>query len=1042
VKRFAMRVFVLVFACLAGMAICRADELAAVTGLVTDANGRSVPGVTVLITNLSTNVVSRTVTNDQGIYRVPSLQPGIYRITVDKDGFKSIVKSGIELHIQDVASINFELQIGSVNETVTVEGGGLVINTTDAAVGTVIDRSFAENLPLNGRSFNTLLQLTPGVVIAPIPSNSVTSSGQFSIAGQRSDSNNFTVDGVSANFGATPQLALGQSGLGSSQAFSAVGGTSSLVSVDALQEFRVETSSFSPEFGRSPGGQVILTTRSGTNALHGGVFDYFRNDVMDANNWFSNQKGLPRAPERHNDFGGIFGGPVWRDKTFFFFSYEGARLRLPNTLVDEVPTPAARASAPPALAPYLDLFELPNGPVVPGDPLIAQYTGAFSNQATLNATSLRIDHYFNSRFSIFARYNYAPSELLTRGAFMSPNTVLATTANVQTATVGLDMLLSGGISNTIRGNYSTQASYNVYSIDSFGGAIVPSPSVLYSNLPTAATWVTFTFDDTLSEPTTGPNAKNRTKQFNVTDALAKQVGQHSLKFGGDFRELYLNGKVNRYQVEIFPGTVQNFLASGTANSVPTLTFNPGRIRTDALSLFAQDSWKLRRRLTLTYGLRWELDPAPTALSGTNLAAWTNVNNPATIAVAPPGTALWSTTYTNFGPRIGAAYALTDAGDFVLRAGWGIFYDLGSGVASTVIGSWPNQSLMRNSNVPLPVPDMTPYLPPPHTLQPPYGSPGALIFAFSPDLKLPRSYQWNVALEKSFGAHQAISATYVGQSGDDLLRLDVTGRPNANFAPATVFELTNNSAASNYQALQVQYRRPLTSRLQALLNYSWSHSIDNASADTVAFLSGTAVPLSAQLDRGNSDFDVRHSFSGAFTYELPSPRKLGPFSYVARDWSLDGVVVARSGFPFTAVLQSGSPIGRITRRANLISGQPLWVPDASAPGGKMINANAFSTPPAGTQGNEGRNIIPGFGFTQVDLSLGRRFPINERVNLRFRADAFNVLNHPNFTNPIAQLQAAPTLLQSTKMLNQGLGGLNPLFQEGGPRSLQLSLKLTF
>src|SRR6266446_1751167 len=192
-----MRLCVLVFACLAGLAICRADELAAVTGLVTDPNGRSVPGVTILITNLGTNVVSRTVTNDQGIYRVPSLQPGIYRMTLDKDGFKSIVKSGVELHVQDVASINFELQIGSVNETVTVEAGGLVINTTDGSVSTVVDRQFVENIPLNGRSFQSLITLTPGVVM--VPEVRTNGDGQFSVNGQRADANSFTVDGVSAN---------------------------------------------------------------------------------------------------------------------------------------------------------------------------------------------------------------------------------------------------------------------------------------------------------------------------------------------------------------------------------------------------------------------------------------------------------------------------------------------------------------------------------------------------------------------------------------------------------------------------------------------------------------------------------------------------------------------------------------------------------------------------------------------------------------------------------------------------------------------------
>src|SRR5436309_7005848 len=352
------------------------DPYATVTGRVVDPGNATIAGAKVEIVSSETGVKHSVETNSEGIYTIPSLQPGIYRMEVSKPGFKALLKPDIILHVQDVIAINFSLPLGSISETVTVTGGAPLINTENAAVGTVIDRNFAENLPLNGRSFNMLLQLTPGVVIAPINTNGPPLTGQFSVAGQRADSNNFTVDGVSANFGATPFLSLGKSGLGASQALSAVGGTSSLVSVDALQEFRVETSSFSPEFGRSPGGQVIITTRSGTNDFHGGVFDYFRNDVMDANDWFSNRAGLPRAPERHNDFGGYLGGPVWRDKTFFFFSYEGARLRLPQTAIDEVPSSSARASAPPALAPYLNLYEQPNGPVVPGDPFIAQFTGA------------------------------------------------------------------------------------------------------------------------------------------------------------------------------------------------------------------------------------------------------------------------------------------------------------------------------------------------------------------------------------------------------------------------------------------------------------------------------------------------------------------------------------------------------------------------------------------------------------------------------------------------------------------------------------------
>ncbi len=422
-KRFPMRVFVFVFACLTGLAVCRGDELAAVTGLVTDPNGRSVPGVIVLITNLGTNIVSRTVTNDQGIYRVPSLQPGIYRMTLDKDGFKSIVKSGVELHVQDVASINFELQVGSVNETVTVEAGGLSINTTDATVSTVVDRQFAENLPLNGRSFQTLIELTPGVVITPTNAGD---NGQFSVNGQRAASNYWMVDGVSANIGIGAAVTNPANGLaGAVGSFSAGGGTNSLVSVDALQEFRIQTSTYAPEFGRTPGAQISIVTRSGANQVHGTVFDYLRNDLFDANDWFADSKRLKKPEERQNDFGGTFSGPILEDRTFFFFSYEGLRLRLPQTALTTVPCDStctvfgnARTAASSGMQPFLNAYPIPNGPEVfiPCTPNVngcppsgqqptgaAQFNKSYSNPSTLDAYSLRIDQKLTPKWNLFGR---------------------------------------------------------------------------------------------------------------------------------------------------------------------------------------------------------------------------------------------------------------------------------------------------------------------------------------------------------------------------------------------------------------------------------------------------------------------------------------------------------------------------------------------------------------------------------------------------------------------------------------------------------------
>src|SRR5579859_6215205 len=402
-----------------------------ISGIVTDPTGATIPSAEVIVVNDATRVQVSGKTNGEGIYVVPNLPPGNYRVQVSKIGFKTIIKQDIVVNVQDALAINFALPLGAMSEIVTIQGGAPLVNTESAAVSTVIDRQFVENLPLNGRSFNTLLQLTPGVVIAPV---NFGAPGQFSISGQRTDANNFIVDGVSANFGITSGAQQQQSGTGTAQAFSALGGTSSLVSVEALQEFRIETSSFASEFGRSAGGQVILTTRSGANDVHGGIYEYFRNDALDANDWFANQAAQPRSPERHNDFGGFLGGPIKRDRTFFFLSYEGARLRQPNTVVVQVPSEFSRMMAPTEVAPFLNAYPQPDDKSVTPGVYVANFTGNYSDPSALDAGSLRIDHTFNSKWAVFGRFNEAPSESAIRTD--SLNEVDTTEVRTRTLTVG------------------------------------------------------------------------------------------------------------------------------------------------------------------------------------------------------------------------------------------------------------------------------------------------------------------------------------------------------------------------------------------------------------------------------------------------------------------------------------------------------------------------------------------------------------------------------------------------------------------------------
>jgi len=423
-----------------------------INGLVSDPSSAAVVGAEVVAANDVTGVQYTTKSNSEGIYVLPNLPPGPYRVQVSKIGFKTLIKPDIVLNVQDSLSINFTLLVGAFHEIVTVEGGAPLVNTENGTVSTVVDRQFAENLPMNGRSFQTLIELTPGVVT--VPSNG-SDPGQFSVNGQRGSANYWMVDGVSANIGVPAVFTQGNGISGAAAAFSVQGGTNSLVSVDALQEFRIQTSTYAPEFGRTPGAQVSIVTRSGTNRFHGTVFDYLRNDVFDANDWFADRSGLPKPEERQNDFGGTLAGPILKDRTFFFFSYEGLRLRLPQVVESNVPDLLARQNALPSVQAFLNAFPLPS-PGAPDDVAngIAAFNASFSNSSSLDAYSIRIDHMLNRQRAVFGRYDYSPSTLNQRGSVGSLSQVAPARITTQTATIGVSWLISPTFANEARFNYS------------------------------------------------------------------------------------------------------------------------------------------------------------------------------------------------------------------------------------------------------------------------------------------------------------------------------------------------------------------------------------------------------------------------------------------------------------------------------------------------------------------------------------------------------------------------------------------------------------
>jgi len=586
-------------------------------------------------------------------------------------------------------------------------------------------------------------------------------------------------------------------------------------------------------------------------------------------------------------------------------------------------------------------------------------------------------------------------------------------------------------------------------MDSFGGAVPLTDQVFPS--PFSSRNAQFGFFITgASTLRLGKNATNVQRQINIVENLSVVSGSHQLKFGVDYRRLSPTSGINEYfQAPSFSSVNQSL--TGTPSSVIIQATEPGLFSFTNLSPYAQDTWKVGRRLTLTYGLRWEYNPPPSVGNGPGIVTVQGLANPSTISLAPQGTPPFKTTYANFAPRVGVAYQLSrkQGKQMMLRGGFGIFYDLGVGnIVNAINQSFPYSRSKSISNVSFP---LTPgqAAPPPLTLTLPTTT---IIFGFDPTLKLPRTYQWNLAVEQSLGTRQTVSASYVGAAGRRLLRLERLGRPNPNFS--TVQEI-NNLDTSDYHAMQLQYNRRLSRGLQALASYTWSHSIDTASADTT--LNTPDQRTDPRSDRGPSDFDVRHSFNAAVTYKFPAPASRAVERAILGNWSIDSIFTLRSATPVDVRYGRDIGFGFFQLRPDIVQGIPLYLNDPNAPGGKRFNntpnpnnpnqKGPFLIPIDARQGTLGRNSLRGFPAKQVDLAIRRQFNISEGVRFQLKAEFFNVFNHPNFADPFFFLTSG-LFGQSTQMLGRSLGsggsngGLNPLYQIGGPRSIQLALRLQF
>jgi hypothetical protein len=1048
--------------CFSSLAFAQNSQL---TGLVKDKTDAVVPAAAVTLTNVETGAVLNAKSSKAGFYVFASIVPGRYSLAGDAPGFAKTVINNVKIDAAANVSQDIVLQVRSSSQSVNVVSDPpSELTATTAAVSTVIDRPLIENMPLNGNSLSTLFELTPGVVTNASGGNPGNGGG-ISVNGQRPTGNYLTIDGASGNIYVAPSLGQDGNIMGAGIAASASGGTNGLLPVDAIEEFRMQTSTYSAEYGRTPGGQIEVITRGGTNAFHGSLFERFRNQVMDAQDWFNGYYQLKQAPLRMNDFGGTFGGPVLKNRVFFFVAHESLLMQQPQIpIVRDVPSQQVRTTAASVFQPYLTLYPSGNktSPLCPAsdptcDPnqlgISDRYVFPFSNGITDHSTSVRVDAELPRSMHAFFRINDAPSYQRTP----VPTQSYFWNLNILTLTSGLSWRISSTIFNAFTINYSSDnTSDTVSPIQSFLKTVSA-----FANLSTNQVAFYSPWPSLLTNP---PDYIENLHQFNLNDTFSLALGRHAVKIGGDYRRIAPTvSQAPQIQLNLFtPANIQ----AGIFDYVGLQAYlNQPHIRAGNTSLFVADDWKVRHNLTLNLGLRWEYNPPPTANYPGLLAMQGDPYNPSGITLAPPGTPLYRTRYNDFAPRLGFAYSLNDSGRFgtVLRAGGGIFFDTGQAAAAAQAAqlSYPYGNYAQMLNVQYSSLSSTV-----SSLQGQlvnFGLPEFQLYLTDPNLVAPRTYDWSLTVDQQMGARTTLSASYVGNSAHDLLAQNAFQGPL--LPPSLTFGylyVYTNGQNSSYNALQMQLRHRAQS-LSVLASYTFAHALDNGSTDFAG--TGGYVPN----PRTNSANDIRQIFSSAIHYSPHGFASTRLLRALSGGWALDSIVLLQSAAPFSVYSYNVIDPNRYNQYADVVPGVPLYISGSQCaasnggipcPDGKRLNPAAFVcaggasppcylAPPATRNGTSLRNGYRMFGLTQFDLAVRRSWRLWEGATMSFRVDAFDLLNHPSFsgvdegvgdsTFGIAGATYAGTYGGTP---NTTGGGLNQVFSNGEARTLQLSLRVGF
>ncbi|WP_158944694.1 TonB-dependent receptor [Granulicella sp. S190] len=969
-----MRRFSLIFVFFAAVALCYGQtNTGTILGTVKDSNGYLVPGAKITIQNQGTGLMQNLTSDLGGSFISTPLPLGNYKVTVATSGFEAEVKEGLTLQVSDRLQLPFVLHPGDVKQTVVVSQQAPLVDAASTTLGGIVSKQQVADLPINGRSVTDLLALVPGVELRG-------NSNQLSVGGQGTDTNegglHFLLDGGDAS-------RVDFDDVGNTYGSSA--GRVSRASVDAVEEFRVYTDSYSAEYGKTQGGVVNLITKSGTNQLHGSLFEYFRNDIFDARDYF-NQEPNKKPAYRLNQFGGTLGGPIVHDKIFFFVDYEGVRQRSGSILNAVVPTAEARAAAVPVIQQALSQLPLPNGPISSSDPRFGQYIIGISNPLTENTGIGKIDWQITPSDRLTGRYNVNQNQTDTFTG--------VAIGQVQSAP-GFMQLGMLGYTHTFTPHVVNEANFyfNRFHVDPRASNVA---SVLVEPI--------ISFGEGAG---VGPGLFDlhvANNSFTWQDNLTWVRGRQQIKIGGEAVRNQDNKELG-YQMTVsfltFSAAQQN-----QAFSDGTLGFPRIGIRNTYYSAFLQDNIQVSPKLTLNMGLRYQYDTSPTEAH--NRIANFNFE---TGALDPVGGSVLDAPNLNFAPRFGVAYSIGSSGNTVIRGGFGLFFsDLNAGNLAQNIPS--NTGLgfsasVNNLQVPglvgLPFPNLGSF-----------SLPTTSFSAIVKNYQEPYSEKWNLNFQQAIGKSAMVQFGYIGARGLHLIEGYDANRlfPGGASRPYPQYGSINTnttSAISSYNAFQAQFKKRWDNGLTFNANYTLSHSLDDAPTVFGSY-QDDHNPIA---DYGNSDFDVRHNIELDASYAIPAASRVPKI--IGAGWQYNTIATLRSGFPYDVTCGCDPlNVGQASSRADLVAGVPTKPSSFSIPF-NQLNLAAFATP-VGHFGTEGRNIFYGPDAVNFDMSLFKTFKVFEKQQVIFRAEAFNIFNHPQFSNPNAGLNNVPQFGQTTNTIS--------------------------